>query len=87
MLPGFDVTSTTVSGILVRIKSSVFLDAGRVISLQCCLRPCSFVAHRKDEQSGLCHLCRPEFVSLLGLDITVSVCQSIQLRLRSPDRM
>ena len=34
-IPGLDVTSTTVSGIFVRIKSSVFPDAGRVISLQC----------------------------------------------------
>ena len=34
-IPRFDVTSTTVSGILVMIKSSVFPDAGRMISLQC----------------------------------------------------
>ena len=33
-IPGLDVTSTTVSGLFVRIKSSVFPDAGRVISLQ-----------------------------------------------------
>ena len=34
-ISGFGVTSTTVYGILVRIKSSVFPDAGRVISFQC----------------------------------------------------
>ena len=34
-IPGVDVTSTTVSGLLVRIKSSVLPDAGRVILLQC----------------------------------------------------
>ena len=34
-IPGLDVTSTTVAGLFVRIKSSVFPDAGRVISLQC----------------------------------------------------
>ena len=34
-IPGFGVTSTTVYSTLVRIKSSVFPDAGRVISFQC----------------------------------------------------
>ena len=32
-IPGLDVTSTTVSGLLVRIKYSVFPDAGHVISI------------------------------------------------------
>ena len=36
-------------------KSSVFLDAGRVILFQCWLRPSSFIVSRKDE---------PWFVSL-----------------------